>query len=67
LLYYTTEADPRYTSSEFTDNNRFLQFVQNEERIRKEQPDYNKRGYYKAEYRIDGNIAATEIHGEPKA
>lgn len=56
LLYYQTEADPRYKSSEFTDNNRFLQFVQNEERIRKEQPDYNKRGYYKAAYAISGDL-----------
>lgn len=58
LVYYQTEADPRYKASEFTDNNRFLQFVQNEERIRKEVPDYNKRGYHKAAYQIDGIIPA---------
>lgn len=59
LLYYQIEADG-YTKSEFTDNNRMIQFVTNEERIRKECPDYNKRAYFKAEYKIDGVIPAPE-------
>lgn len=36
--------------SEFHDNNRAIDFVRNEERIRKEVPDYNKRAYYKTKY-----------------
>ena len=55
LLYYCVEAEG-YTASEFTDNNRMIQFVANEERIRKEVPDYNKRAYSKQSYTIDGEI-----------
>lgn len=53
LLYYQSKERK---SSEFTDNNRIIQFVQNEERIKKEEPNHNKRAYYKASYIIDGNI-----------
>ena len=55
FLFFKIEAEG-YTKSEFTDNNRFIQFVQNEERIRKECPDYNKRAYFKTQYTIDGEI-----------
>ena len=39
--------------SEFHDNNRFIDFVANEERIKKEVPDHNKRAYSKQSYVIN--------------
>lgn len=38
--------------SEFEDNNRFIRFVANEERIKQEEPDWDKRGYYVASYTL---------------
>ena len=55
LLYYCIETK-RYTKSEFTDINRMIQFVQNEERIIAEIPEGNKRVYEKEEYIINGEI-----------
>ena len=55
LLYHEIERG-RYTCSEFTDYNRMIQFVENEERIRREVTDLNRRGYHKAEYTITGEI-----------
>jgi len=49
LLYFQAGETE---SSEFHDNNRFLEFVRNEERIRKEVPDSNKRAYHKESYTI---------------
>lgn len=49
LLYFQSDERGR---SEFHDNNRFLDFVRNEERILKEIPDSNKRAYHKKIYTI---------------
>jgi len=38
--------------SEFEDINRFVDFVRNEELIREEEPDYDKRAYYKKQYTL---------------
>ncbi len=54
LLYYQQYELKHWKCSEFTDNNRMIQFVYNEEKIRKEVPDYNKRGYAKYTYTITG-------------
>jgi len=49
LLYF--QSDERGWS-EFHDNNRFLEFVKYEEKIREEIPDSNKRAYHKETYTI---------------
>ncbi len=49
LLYWTSEKHNQMRS-EFEDNNRYIDFVRNEERIRKEVPDHNKRAYHKESY-----------------
>ena len=51
ILYWVSERNGQM-KSEFHDNNRFIEFVRNEERIRKEVPNNNKRAYMKAEYSI---------------
>lgn len=40
--------------SEFYDNNRAIDFVENEERIRREFPDSTARAYHKESYTITG-------------
>lgn len=51
LLYWHSQQEGGMRS-EFHDNNRMLDFVANEERIRKEVPDSNKRAYHKAQYTL---------------
>jgi len=51
LLYWVSERHDQMRS-EFEDNNRFIDFVRNEERIRREEPDWDKRGYYKSSYTL---------------
>lgn len=53
ILYWVSEKHNGLTS-EFYDNNRYIEFVRNEERIRKEVPDSNKRAYHKESYQISG-------------
>jgi hypothetical protein len=55
FLYYQVEIG-EWSGSEFTDNNRFIQFVAQEETVRRLVPDSNKRAYHKTEYTIDGKI-----------
>ena len=50
LLYYQGVEVEGGSRSEFADNNRMLDFVTNEERIRKEVPESNKRAYFKTSY-----------------
>ena len=51
LLYWASQKNGGIYS-EFTDNNRFIEFVENEERVKEEVPDYNKRAYHKVKYTI---------------
>lgn len=57
LLYWHSQQEGGMRS-EFYDNNRQLDFVENEERIRKEVPDHNKRAYHKTEYMVRGERSA---------
>ena len=51
ILYWASERN-KQMSSEFRDVNRFIEFVRNEEGIRKEVPDDSKRAYAKREYTL---------------
>ena len=51
VLYWFSEQNDQMRS-EFEDINRFVDFVRNEERIRAEVPDYNKRAYTQREYTL---------------
>ena len=51
LLYWVSEQHDQMRS-EFADINRFVDFVRNEERIKKETPDFNERAYRKVAYVI---------------
>lgn len=51
LLYWMSERHEKMRS-EFHDINRFVDFVRNEERIKSEVPDYNRRAYHKATYTL---------------
>lgn len=53
ILYWVSEKR-KGLKSEFSDNNRFIQFVENEEKIKREMPDDDKRAYKKAKYLIKG-------------
>ena len=53
ILYWVSQRN-NCMRSEFYDNNRFIEFVENEERIKKEVPDYNKRAYHQTSYTIKG-------------
>lgn len=50
ILYWAAEKNQ--CRSEFLDNNRFIDFVRQEEAIRREVPDSNKRAYHKAKYTL---------------
>lgn len=52
LVYYQCKVLGEWESSEFVDINRYIEFVDNEERICQEVPDYNARGYAKRTYII---------------
>lgn len=51
LLYWVSKKNNNMRS-EFEDINRFVDFVRNEERIKLEEPDWNKRAYYKSSYTL---------------
>ena len=51
VLYWVSEQHDGMRS-EFHDNNRFIDFVRNEEKLRKEVPDSNKRAYTKLKYTL---------------
>lgn len=53
ILYWVSQKHNGMIS-EFTDNNRFIEFVRNEEAIKQEVPDYNRRAYVKKSYTITG-------------
>lgn len=53
ILYWVSKKN-NGMRSEFYDNNRMIEFVENEERIKKEVPDYNERAYHKTSYTIKG-------------
>ena len=57
LLYWVSKKHDGMRS-EFYDNNRAIEFVENEERIRKEFPDSNARAYHKESYQITGDRKA---------
>lgn len=57
LLYFQhKDLEGGKLVSEFTDINRHLQFVINEERIREELPGSGERAYTKRSYTIDGEL-----------
>jgi len=51
ILYWASERNEQQ-KSEFCDINRFIEFVRNEEAIRKEEPKDSKRAYAKRQYTI---------------
>lgn len=51
ILYWVSKKNDNMRS-EFYDNNRFIDFVANEERIKLEVSDYNKRAYHKTSYML---------------
>ena len=55
LLYWVSERHEQMRS-EFEDINRFVDFVRNEERIRKETPESTKRAYRKVSYTLGAAI-----------
>lgn len=53
VLYWVSEHHGQMRS-EFEDNNRFIDFVRHEEKLRQEVPDSNKRAYKKLKYTLGG-------------
>lgn len=53
ILYFVSEKNAGRTS-EFYDNNRFIEFVRHEETLRKKVPDDSSRAYKKLSYKIRG-------------
>ena len=51
ILYWVSERHDGMTS-EFHDNNRFIEFVRNEEQLRKEIPDSSTRAYKQISYTL---------------
>jgi hypothetical protein len=51
VLYYVSHANDDM-QSEFEDNQRFIDFVRNEQRIRAEVPDYDERAYKQRSYML---------------
>ncbi len=51
ILYWASERHEQMTS-EFHDINRFIEFVRNEEAIKKTIPDYNARAYAERQYTV---------------
>lgn len=51
ILYWVSERNNQM-KSEFVDINRFIQFVREEERLRKTEPSSSKRAYKKVKYEI---------------
>lgn len=54
ILYWVSEKRGQM-ASEFADNNRFIEFVRNEEAIRTEIPSSTKRAYAKRTYTVGRN------------
>jgi hypothetical protein len=52
LMYWYTLQPDGPKRSEFHDNNRAIEFVRNEERIRRETPESSKRAYRKVTYTL---------------
>ena len=50
ILYWAAIEKNNMNKVEFADVNRFLEFVKNEEEIRKKYPDSNDRAYFKTKY-----------------
>ena len=53
LLYWVSKKHDGMRS-EFYDNNRAIEFVENEERIRRDIPDTDQRAYHQESYTITG-------------
>ncbi len=53
LLYWYSEQNGQ-CRSEFQDNNRFVDFVRHEERLRQEVPSSNERAYKRLSYTLGG-------------
>jgi len=53
VLYWVSKRNDNMRS-EFYNNNRYIEFVENEERIRKEYPGSSERAYHKTSYTITG-------------
>jgi hypothetical protein len=53
VLYWVSEKRGG-ERSEFLDNNRFIDFVKNEEKLIKQEPDTDKRAYLKYSYKLGG-------------
>lgn len=53
VLYWVSEKNEGM-KSEFLDNNRFIDFVRNEEKLRIRIPDDSQRAYEKIEYSLGG-------------
>lgn len=51
ILYWASEQEGQ-RKSEFYDNNRFIEFVRNEEKLRKEMPNSSDRAYSKIIYTL---------------
>ena len=51
ILYWVSEKN-NGMRSEFFDNNRFIDFVMNEEKLRKEVPNSSDRAYKKISYKL---------------
>ena len=51
ILYWASEKND-HCQTEFSDNNRFIEFVRKEEVIRAEEPSSTKRAYMKRRYEI---------------
>lgn len=54
-LMYWHSCQENNMRSEFADNNRKIDFVRHEERIKNEVKDYNKRAYHKESYVLGAN------------
>lgn len=67
-LMYWHSCQEHNMRSDFHDNNRAIDFVRNEEQIRKETPDSNKRAYLQVEYIIGApRIPSVALPGPPPA
>lgn len=51
MVYWVSEQNNQ-VRSEFHDINRFIDFVRQEESIRRDCPDWNKRAYFKRSYTL---------------
>ena len=66
-LMYWHSCHEKNMRSEFEDNNRMIDFVRNEERIRQEVPDHNNRAFHKATYTIGDKASSSEPTAQPIA